>query len=143
MPAITPPALSVGPGTEVGFDETNSTNATTSTTLVDLPTDPLSITLPQYNRPVYIHAFFPQAQNGTAGSGGKVAIINGAGTQLNDALHSVNDVNAADHLECWVRIPANTAADTYKVQMAAIVSGTFTLGAITGTRKPFLRAVLA
>jgi hypothetical protein len=133
----------VGPGQELAFDETESTNTTTSTALVDLPVDPLSFTLPQVSRPVYLHCFFPQAQNGTAGSGGKIAIISGASTQLQDALHNVNDANAADHLECWARLAPNTASATYKIQMAAIVSGTFTLGAITSIRKPFFRAVLA
>jgi hypothetical protein len=133
----------MGPGQELAFDEINNTNTTTSTALVDLPVETLSFTLPQVSRPVYLHCFFPQAQNGTAGSGGKIAIISGASTQLNDAQHSVGDVNAADHLECWARLAPDTASATYKIQMAALVSGTFTLGAISGIRKPFFRAVMA
>lgn len=129
-------------GQEVGFDEAQSTNATTSTALVDLPTDPLSLVLPVYPRPVMLHAWFPTAQNGTAGSGGKIAIVNAQDVQLNDALHSVADANAIDHLEVWARLAANTPANTYRIQMAALVSGTFTLGAIAGIRKPFFEAVL-
>lgn len=133
----------MGPGQELAYDECASTNATTSSTLVDLPTDPLSFTLPQVSRPVYLHVFFPTAQNDTAAAGGKIAIISGASTQLNDALHSVTDANAIDHLDCWARLAPDTPSATYKVQMARLVGGTFTLGAIAGTRRPFFRAMLA
>lgn len=123
------PGVTEASGFELARTEITSTpSGVSSTTLTDVSS--LSINFATGSRPALIRLVCPQCSNNTAGSGGRIAIANSAGTVLSDAVGDSPTANGILQISVEARIPASTAAETYKVQIAHRTSGTFTLGAL-------------
>ncbi len=141
-------------GREISYVENagaGGTDSTTSLTFVDLPANPMSIALPVLPVPCYLHFYAPASSgtgasaspaNNTSGDGIAVVIFDGTNYFSGDRWISTGN-NVSKSLEMWARIPAGTAAATYKIQIAAVTGGTARLLGAAAEKRIIFRAITA
>lgn len=107
--------------------------SSTTTTLADVVylAANFAITFATGAKPAIIR-YVGVGNNSTAGSGGRIAVTNVASTIFEDTIGDSGSANAYFPIIIEVKIPANTASNTYRVQIARRTAGTFNLAGLPG-----------